>query len=639
MPSVRSLVSASVVALLLGTSVHATPPASIDAAGAQARAVSGVLRVRYEDEFPGHAATLALYLEDESTGRVHRLQLPRAPRAGLASGRRVTVRATPAGESLRLEAADLAQLETQATATPTMLATTSVTGTRRALVMMGSFQDAAAECTVPAVSNLMFDDPNNRSVDDLYRETSQGRVSFTGAVAGPYAVDELSAGRCALDTWAAKLDAKAQAAGVDVASFQHRVYVLPRGTSCPAGVGDLGGTAGQTWVKYCDLPDVYAHELGHNLGMSHASTPTGEYDDYSDVMGISGLALRGVAAPHAEQMGWRTDTQVRAVTGSGYYDVAPMHLAAGTALAPQILKIAKPDTGDWYYLSYRRPVGFDANIASRYFTLNVHTFRGDTNRTFLRGTVAVGQSYVDAANGLTFTLVSKTDDYLTVQVQMPGSGVACVAGSPQLAVTPSSSSATAGGSVQWQIAVTDTDGSACASRTFSLIASAPAGWTSTVTPAQLSLVPAQVGGANAAISVPPGTAAGTYAVTIRAVDVATGQAVATSTGSVVVAAPVPAGDVTAPSVPGGLAASVNAKQLRVSLTWQASVDDVGVAYYRVWRDGVQVAQTASPGYVDAAVVGGASYQYAVSAHDAAGNASARSAAAVATVSRNGGKSR
>ncbi|MCF8380848.1 MAG: T9SS type A sorting domain-containing protein [Bacteroidales bacterium] len=82
-------------------------------------------------------------------------------------------------------------------------------------------------------------------------------------------------------------------------------------------------------------------------------------------------------------------------------------------------------------------------------------------------------------------------------------------------------------------------------------------------------------------------------------------------------------DITAPDVPDGLmltSASVNA----VSLSWNASTDNVGVAGYNIFRNGVLLDTETGLSYTDNTVSPGNSYNYAVSAFDEAGNESTRS---------------
>ncbi|HHW49482.1 MAG TPA: DUF4469 domain-containing protein [Clostridiaceae bacterium] len=85
-------------------------------------------------------------------------------------------------------------------------------------------------------------------------------------------------------------------------------------------------------------------------------------------------------------------------------------------------------------------------------------------------------------------------------------------------------------------------------------------------------------------------------------------------------------DTRAPSVPTGLTATpVSTSQ--INLKWNASTDNVGVAGYKVYRNGQHIATvTDGTTYNDTGLQPATVYKYAVSAFDAAGNNSARSAA-------------
>jgi chitodextrinase len=90
-------------------------------------------------------------------------------------------------------------------------------------------------------------------------------------------------------------------------------------------------------------------------------------------------------------------------------------------------------------------------------------------------------------------------------------------------------------------------------------------------------------------------------------------------------------DTTPPTVPTGLtAAAVSTSQIH--LDWTASTDNVGVAGYRVYRNGTAVGSTTSNSYTDNGLAANTLYTYAVSAYDGASppNESLPSAAASAT---------
>jgi hypothetical protein len=88
-------------------------------------------------------------------------------------------------------------------------------------------------------------------------------------------------------------------------------------------------------------------------------------------------------------------------------------------------------------------------------------------------------------------------------------------------------------------------------------------------------------------------------------------------------------DTKPPDPPTGLAASAPSFD-RVELTWTASSDDVGVAGYRIVRDGVEVGSSSTTSFTDRSVLPVSTYHYRVVAVDAAGNASTPSDEAVVT---------
>ena len=62
----------------------------------------------------------------------------------------------------------------------------------------------------------------------------------------------------------------------------------------------------------------------------------------------------------------------------------------------------------------------------------------------------------------------------------------------------------------------------------------------------------------------------------------------------------------------------------VSLSWAASTDDVGVAGYQIYRNGVQVGTITDTNYTDSGLTGNTAYTYSIDAYDAAGNVSPQS---------------
>jgi chitodextrinase len=127
-----------------------------------------------------------------------------------------------------------------------------------------------------------------------------------------------------------------------------------------------------------------------------------------------------------------------------------------------------------------------------------------------------------------------------------------------------------------------------------------------------------------------GLAGGTqYTYTVRAVDAAGNVSGDSPPATVTTSA---AADTSAPSAPASLSAG-NVTVSSVDLAWAAATDNVGVAGYRVVRNGTVLPGTVTAlAYTDTGLSPGTQYTYTVRALDAAGNTSVDSPPATITTS-------
>ena len=88
-----------------------------------------------------------------------------------------------------------------------------------------------------------------------------------------------------------------------------------------------------------------------------------------------------------------------------------------------------------------------------------------------------------------------------------------------------------------------------------------------------------------------------------------------------------------PTIPVGLSAIQDFK--KVSLSWEESTDNVGVAGYRIWRDGVVIAETTVASYEDSDLANNVLYEYAIDAYDKSGNISPMSQTVIAGAAKRG----
>jgi hypothetical protein len=84
-----------------------------------------------------------------------------------------------------------------------------------------------------------------------------------------------------------------------------------------------------------------------------------------------------------------------------------------------------------------------------------------------------------------------------------------------------------------------------------------------------------------------------------------------------------AADTQPPSVPSDVQATI-LSSTSVLVSWAASTDDVGVAGYSIFRNGIEVGIAYTNSYIDESLEPGESYSYTLAAYDWAGNVSAQS---------------
>jgi hypothetical protein len=157
---------------------------------------------------------------------------------------------------------------------------------------------------------------------DFFSANSYGALTMQVDVLGPYKI-ATKAGGCDYSTIAAQTRAAALAAKVPLWAYYHVVYAFPDSPACPwLGYSTVGGNPSTTYVHGALAYTIYAHELGHALGLYHShSTANGityEYGDTMDTMG-SGWGQHFNAAQKG-RLGWVTPR----VVPDGTYRLTPL---------------------------------------------------------------------------------------------------------------------------------------------------------------------------------------------------------------------------------------------------------------------------------------------------------------------------
>ena len=580
----------------------------------------GTLSVVQEDDFQHQRTARVHTLFDDATGERFTLRL-RAPDERLKTGDLLVVRGVALGREVELDPEGDALQVVAAADAPAMDA-------RRAVVIVVNFADSAVSCSNSQIAGLMWTGSN--SVDGLYQAASFGQVSVPNDIDNNGSPDvvrvsiaNVSTEACDPYTWAANAESAAQAAGVDLSLYQHKVIVLPSNITCGwAGLGNVGCSGScRAWVKTCDLQDVYAHEIGHNLDMAHASTDTNndgtidcEYCDMSDIMGYGGVGWRLFSSPHEGQKSWIPSNKIQQVTSAGTatYVLSPLQANPANTPYPQILKIQVPVTGDFYYVSYRQQQGYDASLSTSYSDrANIHRYAGSgyANTKFIAA-LQDTQFLDDSQNGFQIRQISHDGMSVTVQIT-----TTCVHVPPVVSMSPARQSGAPGQQLNFTFAVKNNDPVNCGMQNFPVSATVPAGFTVTQTAASLDLSPGVQGFVTLRVTSPVPAADGD-----NTVSASTAGASASGIYAVDTTAP------TAVVLTGGAG-----KKGFTNLSWTASTDPSGIASYRVLRNGVQIASTTSRSYQDKTPTTAGTYDYTVFAVDNNGTAGAPSNAYRVTV--------
>lgn len=568
-------------------------------------------------DYPDGRTRTHFQLRKHDTGELLDLEFAgKVPKGLLATGVKVNIQGKRLRNRKTFAVAADSNGNSKVTITSAGSEAAGVTGTKSLAVVIISSADFSQGVSDADIDSIFFS--GARNVSGLYQISSYGNMTFSKA--GIYRTTLSYATASSCDNFKYSTDAMSQLGNI---SAQYIVYIVPT-TACTWGGWAYLNLSG-AWIRadYALYGDIIAHELGHNVGLHHASinpandeTNQGEYSDMSCIMGYGAVGWRHFNAAHKDQEGWFPNGRRLDISSSTTSTIAALEATPTTTALPYVLRL--PRYSDYYYVSYRSPLdnysdgllsGYNANIP---YHISIHRASSAPGYSYLISNLSPGQAWTDTINGAVINFTGSDQMSATVQVSYT-----CIARQMAISLQPVlQSTNVAGTQKNYLVVVTNNDSIGCGTGHFILSSSLPPGFTGAFDSTSFDISSGGSASTNFVLTSSSGEADGSFGFSLTADDA---SRLASISGQYLL-------DRIPPSMPTNLTAkySRRGKTKGNTITFTNSTDDrSGVAGNNIYLNGVKknTSLITSGSFRDSS--GTVGMVYGVTAVDIAGNESAQ----------------
>lgn len=323
--------------------------------------LTGTLVPYHSDNFEDRVAKTGYFIQtSDSTISISFDAMP--SEESLGSAEKVLISGYMLGNHIVAKKSDIQILTTA-------VDTTTAVGDKRYVVLPINFtDDRSTPYTKTEMLKFLFCIPScDESLRTYYRKVSDRKINISGQVSAvwlqsPFKEDEVC-NNSDVDNLLSWAKGKVPIA---FTPYTNGVIFVYSHNGCNwGGMGTIGGSPSIALIGEYDLR-ILSHEIGHNLGINHASTlgrdclkdpfcrDIDEYGDGADTMGFDLANLNG---PHLRALGILPKSMVRSTNQGGIFTVHKL----GSNVYPELIRINLPSGTDWFIEYRANRAGYDSN--------------------------------------------------------------------------------------------------------------------------------------------------------------------------------------------------------------------------------------------------------------------------------------